>query len=173
MGNINNTFAIFCREQHDIVCNQKYGREGLPYSFHLKMVAINVRRFKHLLGEDEFHPALEGAWGHDLIEDANVTYNDIKDRAGEVVADIIYCCTEEKGRTRDERHSDKFFKELSENNLAVYVKLCDIIANVTYSLLTDSSMYGKYKKEFPRLKKELGRAQFKEMFDYLERLLTF
>jgi len=111
-----------------------------------------------------------GCWGHDLIEDARVTYNDIVDRVGEVVADIIYCCSEEKGRNRDERHSSKYYGELGYNRLAVFVKLCDIIANVTYSILTKSSMYDKHKKEHEKTMKYLYREEFQPMYDYLDKL---
>lgn len=90
---------------------------------------------------------------------------------GKEVADMVYCCTEDKGKDRSERHSEKFYTELSANKWAVFVKLCDIIANVKFSLLTNSSMYSKYKFEFIKTKKYLYREEFKKMFDYLEKLL--
>lgn len=111
-----------------------------------------------------------GCWGHDLIEDARVTYNDIKNRVGADVADIIYCCTEEKGKDRPGRHPEKYYLELAENNLAIFVKLCDITANVTYSILTKSSMYDTHKEEHKKTHKYLYRIEYKPMFDYLEKL---
>jgi hypothetical protein len=175
----------FCTNQHDVVCNQKYN-DTLPYSFHLDAVSKQGLKFIHLLkdmekpyvaGQKLHRPVrdvvLKACWGHDLIEDARVTYNDIVKWGGADLADIIYCCTDEKGRNRSERHSDKFYEELAQNKLAVYVKLSDVIANVKFSLLNGSSMYEKYQKDFPKIKEKLYRPEYDEMFVYLEKLLTF
>lgn len=150
-------------EQHDVVCNQKYG-DNLLYSFHLKAVVAQVNKYKLCLNQSDlnwveqewrYQKAIRGAAGHDLIEDARLTYNDVKQRWGVEVADIIYACTECRGHNRDERHSKEYFNTLKENRLAVFVKLCDIMANVIFSMLTNSSMYEKYQKEYPRLALEL------------------
>jgi (p)ppGpp synthase/HD superfamily hydrolase len=164
-------FIEFCIDQHDNICNQKYGKIH-PYSFHLELVANQANLFGKILSKKELELVTMGCWGHDLIEDARLTYNDIKDLVGDSVADIIYCCTEEKGKSRLERHSQKFFDELKQNELAIFVKLCDIIANVKYSILTNSSMYSKYQKEFPKLKENIYLEKYDEMFNYLERLLN-
>ena len=182
-------FKDFCIHQHDIECNQKYDKTK-PYSYHLELVVSKVDKFKHLLSDDidfEYEIAVCAAWGHDLIEDARQTYNDIaqkniypKESYGVVtyhsiskkVADIIYLLTDEKGKKRSERHSDKYFDELAQNDLAVFVKLCDVIANVQYSILMESRMFEAYKSEFPRLKQKLYKSKYDEMFVYLEILLS-
>lgn len=171
-------FREWCIQRHDVECNQKYDT-WLLYSMHLRYVVANFHRFKHLLPkkwQDYIINVLEavemGCWGHDLIEDARITYNDIKDRVGKAVADIIYCCTEEKGKDRDERHPEKYYKELSQNDLAVFVKLCDIMGNVQYSILTNSSMYKKHKKEHQKTIQYLYTDRYKEMFDYLDKLFA-
>jgi AraC-like DNA-binding protein len=142
---------------HDVKCNQKYGGEfELPYSFHLKATAAQALKYEKLFSIRIFDDIFSACFGHDLIEDARMSYNDVKELFdSKIVADIIYACTEEKGHNRGERHSDKFFQELSENRLAVFVKLCDVTANVIFSILTGSGMLGMYKKEFPNLKEKL------------------
>lgn len=145
---------------------------------HLRYVVAQFYRFKHLLRNDwndkrvyNVDAVVEmGCWGHDLIEDARATYNDIKDLVGTEIADIIYCCTEEKGKDRPGRHPEKYYLELAENKLAIFVKLCDIMANVTYSILTKSSMYEKHKIEHEKTKQYLYREEYKEMFDHLDKL---
>lgn len=153
---------------HDIECNQKYSGT-LPYSFHLKSVVNQCEKYSNLLKVnytaspeailfdllDKREVIKLAAGGHDLIEDARMTLNDVKNLLGVKAAEIVYCCTEEKGKNREERHSDKFFSELKLNRDAVFVKLCDICANVLFSILTNSSMYNKYQKEFPKLYSEL------------------
>jgi len=173
-------FSSYCIVQHDINCNQRYGKH--PYSYHLGMVADNVTRFKHLLpSEDDYIVAYCGAWGHDLIEDARVTYNDIRNQVkikgkngeplNEKIADVIYACTEEKGRNRAERLSVKFYNDLKENKIGWFVKLCDVLANVTNSKKTGHGMLKKYKKEYPKLKSILYIKEYDELFVELETLL--
>lgn len=180
-------FIDFCINQHDIVCNQKYDKT-LLYSFHLKLVADQVDKFRTLLSEQDFKLAKMGAYGHDLIEDARITYNDIKDFWHQQplwngrsisdniqipeLADIIYACTELRGKNRSERHGPEYIQGLKDCRLGLFVKLCDIIANVGYGLMTNSSMYEKYQKEFSHLKSELYTDEFKSIWDYLEKLLT-
>lgn len=160
-------FAIY---QHDIVCNQKYNK-NLPYSTHLGMVADVGNKFRSLLTSTEFAFAIQGCWGHDLIEDARLTYNDIKDKFGVVVADIIFRCTEEKGKTRLERHPDNFYIELASHDLSLYTKLCDQIANVSFGVSQKSGMVDKYRKEYPRFKQLTYNPRFDDMYKTLESLL--
>ena len=172
-------FIEYCINQHDVVCNQKYSKT-LPYSFHLELVAKQVKLFEHLLGSsDDKQLVLMGAWGHDLIEDARVTWNDIVHCTNAllyensvILADIIYACTELRGKNRAERHGDEYITGLANNRLALFVKLCDIIANIKFSLLTNSGMYAKYAEEFPAFSVRLWREEYSEMFEYAEKLLT-
>ncbi len=164
------SFIDWCHHQHDVVCNQKYDKT-LPYSTHLKFVQAQAEKFAHLISPVEEPTVRLAAAGHDLIEDARLTYNDIVDMVGQRVADVIYACTELRGKNRKERHGEEYFETLKYNDLAVYVKLCDIIANVTYSKLTNSSMWSKYRKEYKHLRYELYREKFDDMFVELEQLL--
>lgn len=166
-------FIDFCKYQHDIECNQKYDKIH-PYSFHLDLVYKQAMLFKHLIPEDEpYHSSVICAiYAHDLIEDGRCVYSDLLKQSNKIVADIVYACTDEKGRNRKERHSDAFFELLKQNDLAVFVKLCDIMANTKYSLLTNSTMLDSYRGDFQKVKTELYRDEYKEMFDYLEKLIT-
>lgn len=162
----------FFIELHDVKCNQKYNG-NLPYSFHLEMVANQAEKFAHHIPSDEpYNNAVwVGIWGHDSIEDARLTYNDIKARYGELAADIIFLCTEYKGKTRAERKPTQFYLELKENELALFVKLCDIMANTTFSLLTSSSMYDKYKVEyFEKVRPLIYTEKYDDMFQYMDKL---
>jgi (p)ppGpp synthase/HD superfamily hydrolase len=137
------------------------------------MVEGVALKFRHLIYADEpyYTATWIGIYGHDSIEDARLTYNDIKEKFGEVSAEIIFLCTQDKGRNRDARKSDAWYEELKKNDLAVFVKLCDIIANVQFSFLTESSMFKKYKSEYSKkVKPHLYCDQYKEMFEYLEKI---
>lgn len=168
-------YRNYFKNLHDVEVNQKYNKT-LPYSFHLEMVVKQAHKFSDLIptnadtNDERWNQIIVACWAHDSIEDCRKTYNDIWNMCGKDIADIVYCCTEEKGKDRKERHSEKYFKELAQNKDAVFVKLCDIIANVKFSLLTNSSMFSKYKHEYPTVKTYLYKQEYKKMFDYLDEL---
>ncbi len=171
----------FCKNQHDVVCNQKYDRT-LPYSFHLSLVFKNAQRFIELLvrdGDKSFQindrteAVYMAAWGHDLIEDARLSYNDIQSQIGVSAAEIIFLCTEMRGRDRAERKNGQFYDDLMKNESAVFVKLCDIMANSMYSTMTGSTMLKKQKDEWNggiRIKVLQWHPQFGKMVDYLDKI---
>lgn len=150
-------FVEWCKEQHDVVCNQKY--DGMPYSKHLEFVAAQAETFNNvrrlLLGDDTYDVIQMCCYGHDLIEDARVSYNDICKNCPtsehEEVAEIIFLLTENKGRTRKERHNDSYWQNIAENKAATFVKICDFTANVKYGMLTHSRMLPVYMIEFERI----------------------
>ena len=84
---------------------------------------------------------------HDTIEDCRLTYNDVKQVAGETVANIVYAVTNEKGKNRKERANEAYYDGIRKTMWAKYVKLCDRLANVQYSYDNMSRMYGVYQKE--------------------------
>lgn len=174
----------------DVECNGKYDND-LPYSFHIKKVLAQGRKFYHLIaqydrdmsrGDPDVHLSVVDCaiLFHDHIEDFRMTYNDIlhlvwkgthcsKDLAI-MVADIVYCVTDEKGKTRSDRKNLKYYQELKANKLALFVKLADLAANTLYSKLSASDMYDKYKKEWPAFKNKLYLAEYDEFFNYIDNI---
>ena len=115
-----------------------------PYGFHLDMVAEAMLRHAHSVCQRrEDVPALcFGAWFHDSIEDARLTYNDVRREAtrlglnaaqAEMAAEIVYALTNEKGRTREERANDRYYAGIRTTPYAPLLKLADRLANLSYS----------------------------------------
>lgn len=146
-------------------CGQKYDKK-YPYYYHLEMVLHEAFQYLHLVDYDV--KCLLGALFHDLIEDCRLTFNDVKEMWGEEVADIVFACTELRGRNRKERHGPEYYKGLNGCEKGKYVKVCDVKANMTMGKRTGSSMFGKYQKEYPHFKKELYDEQFEEIFNSIE-----
>lgn len=157
----------------------------LPYEFHLRMVVNVYNKFQHLIKNNEFESDDWGdtyniielaCWGHDLIEDTRVTYNDVLSHLGLQATEIVYALTNEKGRNRKERANDKYYQGIRETPYASFVKLCDRIANVQYGKMTTSNMVKMYLKENNEfIRKVLTKEDyevFKPMVDYLDNLLT-
>jgi (p)ppGpp synthase/HD superfamily hydrolase len=166
----------------------------LPYEFHLRMVNQVAQDYRHLLdntkdyytGEPIVNPIIQvslvnacmlATWGHDLIEDTRVSYNDVKEHLGQEAADIIYAVTNEKGKNRKERGGVKYYEGIRQTPGAVFVKLCDRIANVQYSKMTKSRMFEMYKKENESFLVNMGwddsnTHPYYEMFSYLINLFN-
>jgi len=152
------------QEAHELhrSVNQSYG-DGLPYSYHLDMVASGVREFGHLVcaSETDIVPLFFAAYFHDSIEDARLTYNDVMHRArlhmteeqALLATEIVYALTNDKGRNRAERAGEKYYKGIRETPYASFVKLCDRLANITYTCsgVDNDNMRMKqvYKQEMP------------------------
>lgn len=163
----------WCTEQHHKT-NHFYDTY-LPYEFHLRMGVNVYNDFKHLLDDevdyytgnkyegvrgDETVTLRDACYkaicGHDLIEDTRTSYNQVVDHLGHEAADIIFAVTNEKGKNRKERANDKYYQGIRETKGAVFVKLCDRIANVQYSKMTKSRMFEVYKGENQHFLEQLG-----------------
>ena len=181
----------WCIEKHRNT-NHMYS-EYLPYEFHLRMAHQVGKDFKHLLDDvkdyytgDDFKSSnedpitlrtacLRAIWAHDVIEDCRVSYNDVNNHLGQEAADIVYAVTNDKGKTRGERAGDKYYQGIRDTPGAVFVKLCDRIANVQYGKMTKSRMVEMYKKENDNFIIQLGwddtnTHPYFEMFSYLNDL---
>lgn len=171
----------WCIDQHRNT--NHYYDKYLPYEFHLRMVVQVFKDFKHLLaklnlidGTDQDDIFELSCYGHDLIEDTRTSYNDVKKVLGEMAANIIYAVSNEKGKTRSERANDKYYEGIRNTIGAVFVKLCDRIANVQYSKLTKSRMFEMYKNENEHFMFSIGMTKghpLGEMFNYLVELFEY
>ena len=147
--------------------------DGKPYTTHLLMVQDIAIGFLHLIPKEDWEVVLAGCWVHDVIEDTRQTYNDVKNATSESVADLAYALTNEKGKNRKERANARYYTELRAQPYAVFIKLCDRIANTLYSKSQGGRMYDMYKKEETVFSLNLdpdGSSPYKEMFDYLHNL---
>jgi len=161
--------SYFAFKTHHSV-RQRYD-DKYPYYYHIKMVTSFVTLFKSCLSENDYKNAFKIACGHDLIEDCRLTYNDVKDAWGVVIADGVYACTELRGKNRKERHGPEYVTGLQESLLGTFVKLCDLIANMTMGKRTGSRMFSMYQKEYPNNRKNLYREEFNDIFIYFEKEL--
>jgi (p)ppGpp synthase/HD superfamily hydrolase len=135
------------------------------------MVVDIADRFIHLIPEKYRDIVISSCWAHDTLEDTRITYNDLLKVTSIEVADIVYALTNEKGKTRKERANDKYYQGIRETPYATFVKLCDRIANVEYSMATRSRMLEMYRKEMPEFIDTLYDEKWDEMFKYLESLV--
>lgn len=143
-------------EVHNNVA-QKYGGT-LPYVHHLDMVVDEMRRYGHqvVTSADDVLPLLFGGYFHDSIEDARLSYNDVKrtaqrwmsDEQALMAAEIVYALTNDKGRTRAERAGEHYYEGIRTTPYAPFAKLCDRLANVTHSVISGDALNDRMKKVY-------------------------
>jgi hypothetical protein len=148
--------------------NQTYGI-GHPYSYHINKVAeIAIKYMPELVEKkSDIIPIIFGAYFHDAIEDARLTYNDVMKIAREymdeneayMATEIVYALTNEKGRNRHERANDKYYAGIRETKYAPLVKAADRLANYEYA-------------KSPEGKKSMEKAYTEEMPKFIQDALT-
>lgn len=145
--------------------DQKYGE--FPYSYHLERVVSVLVRF----GKDT-EELVCAAWMHDVVEDTEFSREDVAERFGEDVANLVFCVTYEDGKNRVER-AEKTYPKMSACRDAVVLKLADRIANVEEGIRSGSSLVKMYRKEYADFRNALyesGHAE--EMWSHLDSLLA-
>lgn len=178
----------FAKEAHG---DQKYGDQ--PYIYHLEQVIDRFRDFSYCIvgGSDIIHFSdsisysnsedsimtgiIETAiLSHDLLEDTNVTYDQLLDLFGRNVADLVHAVTDESGETRKERKAKTLPKTREYGYLAVAIKLCDRIANVENCSITENDdLMEMYREEYDLFKQTLYLSEdgLDDIWDYLDELM--
>ena len=167
------TEAAFRALEHDMIAfasdkhkTQTYSWDR-PYTFHLRAVRDTVLRFLPYLPYGvSVEEVVLGAWGHDLIEDTGVTREELTERYGEEVSNVIWHVTDEPGKNRKERHAATYGKT-RQSPAAVFLKLCDRIANIEAGGKTQM-----YRKEHLEFKAALYKEnEMEPLWEHLETIL--
>jgi (p)ppGpp synthase/HD superfamily hydrolase len=158
---------IYASKKHREV-NQDF--DGHPYRYHLQGVVEVAKEFADILPSQDVNEVLVGCWVHDVLEDTHETYNDIKKVLGETAAEYSYALTNEKGRNRAERANAKYYEGIKNYRHATFVKLCDRMFNTKYSKEQGSSMFNKYKSEYPGFRSKLYDGRYQELWDALDKI---
>ncbi len=171
MNNIEECARAYAIKSHES-SNHFYDNDK-PYEFHLKMVVDLAKTFKSFIPESDRQTVFAGCWCHDIIEDARITFSDLRKATSESVAELAYALSNEKGRSRAERANEKYYEGIRKTKYATFIKLCDRIANVTYSLDkmdVDKSMFEKYKKENTKFIDELIKPDTNKIYQWFLKL---
>jgi (p)ppGpp synthase/HD superfamily hydrolase len=159
---------------------QLYGDH--PYTYHLNHVASCSLDWAERIGltSHERHIGLVASWLHDIVEDTDATVEEVRGHFGDETADVVDRVTNPDfldGRklVRREKHAIAY-PRIAENPIAIFVKLCDRIANVTHSRESGSGlikMYIKEHKSFRDILKPASPDSFEPMWEHLDKLLKY
>ncbi len=116
----------------------KYGDHD--YCAHVMMVFAEVRRYT------SDPNIIAAAILHDVVEDCNVSHNDIIDAFGDDIANMVYLVTDPVGKNRKERKEQLYFNFENEPSEylrlgAAIIKCCDRLVNHQFSI--DSNNHKK------------------------------
>ena len=125
--------------------------DGSPYTKHLEMVDTVARKYLNYINCQDRENVLAACWCHDLIEDTAITKNQVSDVLNYQIAEIVFSVTNEHASSKLDR-IHKTFSKIGKSQLAVFVKLCDRIANTSNSKIYATEKYNKYIFEFPIFK---------------------
>lgn len=125
--------------------DQRYGDE--PYVVHLDEVAAIVR--SAALDDAEL---LVMAYLHDVVEDTDVTRDQVAEAFGDGVMQCVDLLTDSPGRNRKERKAATYARlaavEPGPRSRALVVKVADRLANVRRCVRDDNrSLLAMYRKE--------------------------
>ena len=107
--------------------------KGLPYLAHITCVAMEVINAceKSQLEEQKSNLAISCALLHDVIEDANITYDELYIKFGSDVADGVEALTKNKTLgSKQEQMKDSIERLLTQPYEVQMVKLADRITNL-------------------------------------------
>ncbi len=136
--------------------------KGLPYLAHITCVAMEVINAceKSSLDEEKANLAISCALLHDVIEDANITYDELYTKFGENVANGVEALTKDKTLpSKQEQMRDSIERLLTQSYEVQMVKLADRITNLgTPPKHWDIEKMKKYQKEASLILSCLGNS---------------
>lgn len=125
--------------------------KGLPYIAHITCVAMEVINAceKSQLEQNKTDLAISCALLHDVIEDTNITYDEIYVKFGDKIANGVEALTKDKNKsTKQEQMKDSLERLLVQPYEIQMVKLADRITNLGIPPKHwDSEKMKKYQEE--------------------------
>ena len=136
--------------------------KDLPYIAHITCVAMEVINAceKSSLDEEKTNLAISCALLHDVIEDANITYDELYMKFGEKVANGVEALTKDKTiASKQEQMKDSIERLLTQPYEVQMVKLADRIINLGIPPKHwDNDKIKKYQKEAGLILSCLGNS---------------
>lgn len=158
---------IFAAEVHD-AAGCTYGDDDERYTVHLDSVFEWVYEHRHVFHSHiDIMNTLAAAYTHDVIEDAQQTYNNVEKATSKEVADITLAVTDVPAENRMLRFLLTVPKIIKDYR-ALVLKVCDIGGNSSYGKGQRNGMYRKYQKEWVGYKRYILVTASKQYADVLD-----
>jgi (p)ppGpp synthase/HD superfamily hydrolase len=152
MNSLIDTASAFAIKAH----GSQMRKDGkTPYYTHLKTVVDKLKGYD--ITDTE---TLASAWLHDIVEDTDVTFDDIRKLFGDKVAGYVDILT----RTGDD---DIYLNRLKDSDFNVkMIKFCDVMSNLED--LSNSGLDDKSKLAYHEKKEKIIMAILPEILEKLD-----
>lgn len=148
--------------------SQRYG--NAPYRVHLDCVVGYIKKYLYYIDKIYHNDLICAGYCHDLIEDTEFSFNSLKEKTNSRVARLVSLVTNERGDNRKERNF-KTYPKIWSNDLAIFLKICDRLANTSNSKKSGHVMYKVYMEEYPVFRYALKiKGLYTEMWKELDKL---
>lgn len=135
----------FAREKHE---GEIRKFSGEPYFNHVKRVAEYVREFKKSHNQDEL---IAAAFLHDILEDTETDYFEIKENFGELIASIVKELTNNPSKIEIFSKRKYLGKKMANpekmSSWALVIKLADRLDNVSDLKTASPGFCKKYSEQ--------------------------
>lgn len=146
--------------------NQKYGLQ--PYSYHLQNVVNQVRIFSSLIPKESLEDAICIAYLHDILEDTLCTQDEILRALNPNILLAV------KLLTNNGSDFESYFNQIAQDDLAIFVKLCDRYCNILESVMqANQNKLAKYKKQNPKFIEILFKKDYIELLEEIKFLFDY
>lgn len=153
--------------------------DNKPYSTHIDLVLKYHDKYKHYIPEELLKNIENAICFHDVLEDCDgVVHEDIINIIGKDSFNYVVAVTNADGKNRTEKLLKTIPKILNHPE-SIYIKLCDRLANVKYSLKQKmrgetNNKYNMYLKEYTVFRYFLKtKNQYEKMWDELDDMMNF
>lgn len=144
--------------------NQKYGNR--PYSAHLQMVVNFARIYSELIPNEAREDIICASYLHDILEDTLCTQDEILRGLNPRILLLV------KLLTKNGSNLESYFNQIAQDDLAIFVKLCDRYSNILISVQDQNlEKLDKYRKQNPLFNKILLLEKYSILFEAIEELL--
>ena len=152
--------------------SQRYG--DAPYSKHLDDVVKNIEKYIYYIDIEDREDMLACGYLHDIVEDTEISPSDLRKMFNEKIADTVFRVTNERGFNRKEKNFKTYPKIWTSRN-AIFLKLCDRLANSVNSKKNKKELFKMYVKEYPvfRYALKIGDSMFKNLWKDLDKIMGF
>ena len=115
---------------------------------HITIMEKKIDKYKNALRNlDDRIIAMAAGSLHDTIEDTDATFSYIESISNRRVAQVVLAVTDVPEENRLYLHLGTMLKTVKDH-IALFDKMCDLMANGEYSKENGSSMYKKYLEEY-------------------------
>lgn len=166
----NNIHLKLDAQRYALSAHQLFGGfyYGRPYAMHIQMVSALVKHFIPLIPRHHQQIVFDAACCHAALDENVATYEELVRQITVLGADIVSACTPNNARSIADKYNSSFYDRVTRNHYAVFVTVCDRIADITYLSKSSPATCQRLMDEMVKFKISLYIKRYEALFDKLD-----